>query len=155
VASKKREPVSLGSIVDSLFRPPATFRRHTIDDASWRKAVGANNVRRAVPIRLQDGVLLVRVASSSWAQQLSMLKSLVAERLAANGYEVRDIRFSVGVVQPPRRLLGIHVHISHRAPLPLPPLLSEQINQVPDPELREVIRRAAAINLTWQQAIRR
>lgn len=155
MASKKRELVSLGSIVDSLFRPPAAVRRHTIDDVSWRKAVGANNVRRAVPIRLQDGVLLVRVASSSWAQQLSMLKSLLAERLAANGYVIRDIRFSVGAVQPPRRLLGIHVHVSHRSPLPLPPRLTEQINQVPDADLREVIRRAAAINLTWQQAIRR
>lgn len=147
-------PSLLESLLHKFLKPPPGLHAAGIDDATWREAVGPAIVRRAIPQRLQDGTLYVRVATSAWAQQLSMLQETLREKLAERGYTVHKIRFSVGPVAPPRRLLGGPPLLPPVRPDPLPSGLMYELAQVHDHELRDVLARAAAVNLAWQKAIR-
>jgi predicted nucleic acid-binding Zn ribbon protein len=64
----------------------------------WSDVVGKEIARHATAVALEDGVLLVRVDGSVWAQELSLLKTQIKEafekRLGAGS--VRDIRFHSG-----------------------------------------------------------
>lgn len=146
-------PISLGSLLSGLLRPPAYLRPSNIDDNTWRDVVGHGVVRRAMPVRLREGVLTVRVASSAWAQQLSMLREDLCRRLTERGYKVQDIRFSVGPVMPPRRLAGSSIFVPYLRPVPLPPPLERVIALVEDPALRMTLARAASANLAWQRSV--
>lgn len=146
-------PVLLGALLQNALQPPTHLKPSNIDDGTWRRVVGAGVVRRAMPLRLREGVLTVRVASSAWAQQLSMLREELCERLRQNGYKVREIRFSVGPVIPPRRLVGSSIFIPYRKPVPLPPALVQALAFVPDPALRATLTRAAEANLAWQRSV--
>ncbi|MCS6901914.1 MAG: DUF721 domain-containing protein, partial [Polyangiaceae bacterium] len=114
-------PICLGSLLQGFLRPPAHLRPSNVDDATWRRVVGPGVVRCAMPLRLREEVLTVRVSSSAWAQQLSMMREILCERLKEAGYKVRDLRFNVGPVHPPRRLLGSSIFVPYLHPLPLPP----------------------------------
>lgn len=146
-------PISLGSLLQGMLRPPAHLKPSNIDDATWRRVVGAGVVKRAMPLRLREGVLTVRVASSAWAQQLSMLREELCQRLSQSGYKIHDIRFSVGPVIPPRRLVGSSIFVPYLKPVPLPPALERVISLVPDPALRLTLARAASANLAWQRSV--
>jgi hypothetical protein len=146
-------PASLGALLQGFLKPPAYLRPSNIDDATWRRVVGPGVVRCAMPLRLRDEVLLVRVSSSAWAQQLSMMRELLCERLTEAGYKVRDLRFNVGPVHPPRRLLGSSIFVPYLRPLPLPPPLEDALLQVQDVSLRLAIARAASANLAWQRSV--
>lgn len=64
----------------------------------WSKIVGPGVADHSRAIALQDGVLLVQVESSVWAQELSLLKPRIQqalnERLGADA--VKDVRFRSG-----------------------------------------------------------
>jgi Dna[CI] antecedent DciA-like protein len=65
--------------------------------SAWAASVGAAAVPRAVPWTLHDGLLTVRVPSSTWAQDLSLRRAELLRRLGAElGAErVRELRFVV------------------------------------------------------------
>src|SRR5580704_4549831 len=69
-----------------------------IESALWREAVGARVAERARPLMLHEGVLLLRVPSSVWAHELSLLADEVCARLRARGVDARQLRFRVGQV---------------------------------------------------------
>lgn len=108
----------------------------------WQRAVGERLALKTYPERITDGVLTVRVPSSTWAQELSLLSEVVLQRLAGAGHKVGKLRFHVSTgplrPEPP-------VTIVRRAPLP--PGLVDSISRVPDPELRGAIAEAAAYSL--------
>ena len=123
-----RTPLApLGSLLNKLVRPPEHVRQANVDDVTWNEVVGPGVGRRARPVKLRQGVLTVRVATSSWAQQLSMLRDDLRRRLSERGYTINDVRFSVGPVQAPRRLAGAPVFIPYRRAVPLPPRLERAI----------------------------
>ena len=70
--------------------------------AQWRAAVGPRIADRARPIALERGVLVVKVVTSVWANELSMLAPQIIDKLAepapngAPGVEVKSLRFRVG-----------------------------------------------------------
>jgi hypothetical protein len=113
--------------------------------ADWQRAVGARLAQKTLPERLSDGLLTVRVPSSAWAQELSMLSEVVAERLRAAGHGVQRLRFQVHAkpqaAEPPLTTV-------RRAELPA--RLQESIEQVEDPDLRRAIAEAAAYSLARQ-----
>lgn len=110
--------------------------------ADWQRAVGARLAQKAFPERIAEGVLTVRVPSSTWAQELSLLSSVVLERLQAAGHPVTRMRFQVHATKAaPER----PVTVVRRAPLP--PGLQESLDHVEDPELRRAIAEAAAYGL--------
>jgi hypothetical protein len=109
----------------------------------WQRAVGGRLAQKTLPERLSDGVLTVRVPSSTWAQELSLLSHVVLERLQTAGHAVQRMRFQVHAQSgPPER----PVTPVHRAELS--PSLQASLARVDDPELRHVMAEAAAYSLS-------
>jgi hypothetical protein len=117
-------------------------RSANISLADWQRAVGERLARKAHPDRLSDGVLTVRVPSSTWAQELSLLSEVVLERLGAAGHRVQKLRFQVsaGHVAPDPPVIRVRR-------VALPPQLAETLARLDDPELREAIAEAASLSL--------
>ena len=118
----------------------------------WEAAVGTRIAARAMPAKLDRGVLHVRVASSTWAQELSLLGEPILAQLRARGVHVEALRFRVGHVEVPERSKTREDHVRTSPPaVALPPQLAEEVANVPDEELRAAIRHAAQKNLGWQR----
>lgn len=120
--------------------------------AAWRAAVGPRIADRARPIALDRGTLVVKVVTSVWANELSMLAPELIGKLAEHGFEVKALRFRVG---PPDVIDGIPQRREYRRvppPSPLAPELERSLTRVEDDELRAAIERAARANLAWQAA---
>ncbi len=65
----------------------------------WGEVVGARVARRAKAEAVRGGILFVRVANSTWLQELSLLKEEIIKKLNAllGGDIVKDIVFRVGM----------------------------------------------------------
>jgi hypothetical protein len=109
---------------------------------AWRRAVGVRLAQKTLPERLEDGVLTVRVPSSTWAQELSLLSHVVLERLQAAGHGVQRMRFRVHAsTTPPERPTAAPARVE------LPESLQRSLDRVDDPDLRRTIAEAAAYSL--------
>jgi predicted nucleic acid-binding Zn ribbon protein len=137
----RRAPMSLAELLGQSAMLSA--RTAHISLAEWQRAVGARLAQKTLPERLSDGVLTVRVPSSTWAQELSLLSHVVLERLQAAGHAVQRMRFQVHAEtgQPERPLIAVR-----RAELS--PSLAASLARIDDPELRHVIEEAAAYSLS-------
>ncbi|MEO8183843.1 MAG: DUF721 domain-containing protein [Deltaproteobacteria bacterium] len=138
-----RKPSTLAELLASSALLGA--RTAHISLADWQRAVGARLAQKTLPERLSEGLLTVRVPSSAWAQELSLLSDVVAERLRAAGHGVQRLRFQVHAsprtAEPPLTTV-------RRAELPA--RLRESIEQVEDPDLRHALAEAAAYSLARQ-----
>lgn len=117
----------------------------------WAAAVGPAIARSAWPLRLtKDGTLVVATESAVWARELTLLAPELRVRLVeALGTTPcpEQFRFAVGPVPAPG--------IDHSAPPPARPhagpeedaLAAAVASAISDPELRELVRRAAAASL--------
>ena len=124
--------------------------RPTISRDDWEAAVGARIAERAQPVELDRGTLTVRVATSVWASELSLLAAPILVRLTARGVHVHALRCRVG---PVTARLPTPARRATRAvppPRPLPAALERALADVPDDELRATIGAAARANLAWQ-----
>lgn len=126
--------------------PMLSARSANISLADWQRAVGERLAQRTHPERINDGVLTVRVPSSTWAQELSFLSDVVLQRLTAAGHRVQKLRFQVGTgrvaPEPP-------VTVVRRASLPSSLLAS--LARLDDPELRAAIAEAASLSLAREK----
>lgn len=131
---------------ESRFAP----KRLPIPTRAWAQALGPRIADRTRPLSLENGLLTMRVATSTWATELAMLKPWLIDRLRNAGFAVSDIRFRVGVIEaaprPPERRTSRAVP----PPAALPRELAEQLSEIEDPELREAVALAARANLAWQ-----
>jgi predicted nucleic acid-binding Zn ribbon protein len=154
---KKREslahPESLEAILDRAGENRFAKARPPIDERVWREAVGARIADRVQPLSLRDGVLLLRVPSSVWAHELSLLADHVCARVRERGLEVRELRFRVGTSPIPRRAPEPRVARTVPTMRALPRDLTAVLGAVRDQELRDSIARAAAANLAWQSLV--
>ncbi|MCG5055707.1 MAG: DUF721 domain-containing protein [Myxococcales bacterium] len=68
---------------------------------AYDKAAGPLLARQSRPERLKDGTLIVRLESSALAQELSLLKRTLMERMSVELGEtlVRDVRTRVGPLE--------------------------------------------------------
>jgi len=130
--------------VASLFSnsPMLSARSAHIPLADWRRAVGDRLAQKTHPERISEGVLTVRVPSSTWAQELSLLADVVLQRLGAAGHRVQKLRFHVAGGRP---VVEAPVTIVRRAALPATLLAS--LARLDDPELRRAITEAASLSL--------
>jgi hypothetical protein len=124
-----------------------------IDEVAWRRIVGLGVALRSRPLRVARGTLWVRVASSAWAQELSLLQSTLVERLAAQGLRVERVRFQVGEVAPPARPPRVEAPPPAAPKADLPEELVRALEGVGDDELRRTLAEAAALNLAWQEGL--
>ncbi|HVK64975.1 MAG TPA: DUF721 domain-containing protein [Polyangium sp.] len=131
--------------------PPSDASRSPVRARDWEAAVGSRIAARARPVKLERGVLYVRAASATWAQELSMLCEPILEQLKARGVAVESLRFRVGPVDPPERAKTRNDVRTAPPAVKLPEMLAAEIEHVADEALREAIRRAAAKNLGWQR----
>ena len=115
----------------------------------WAAAVGMRIAERTRPMALENGVLVVRAATSVWANELSLLSETLIARLRAAGVSLRSMRFRVGPIDPPDRATEVRRAKVPR-PRPLEADLVRAIARVPDEELRIAIAEAAKKNLAWQ-----
>ena len=120
----------------------------------WRDAVGPRIAERACPVWLHAGMLVLRVPSSVWAHELSLLAEEVCARLRQCGIDARTLRFRVGPLpaleRPPERRVARSVPTERS----IPPELARVLGAVDDEGLRAAIGRAAAANLAWQSSVR-
>jgi|SRR5262245_21190229 len=121
--------------------------------AVWPEAVGDPVARKAWPLRLgRDGTLHVAAASATWANELSLLQDeiLAALRARLDDEAPSAIRFAVGPIPEPERPVE---PASGTAPGPLdvPPEVDREAAaaaaEIGDPELRELVARAARASL--------
>jgi hypothetical protein len=115
--------------------------------------VGDAVARKAWPLRLaRDGTLHVAAASATWANELMLLQDeiLGALRARLGDESPLAIRFAVGPIPEPERPLE-----SAGAPAPeaieVPPEVAREADaaaaEIGDPELRELVARAARASL--------
>lgn len=154
--SRKRRRVKLDAPepIESLIERAGEnrFAKHKIPIPvrEWRAAVGARIADRARPSSLERGILVVRVASAAWANELQMLAPELVARLRVRGFAVDQLRFRVGALdtieRPPERRVSRKVP----PPVPLAPELAHDVERIEDPELRDIVAAAARANLAWQ-----
>lgn len=131
----------------SSVKPPPSVPQPPIDPALWDEAVGTRIARRAQPIRLERGVLYVRVATSAWANELSMLADDILAQLMARNVAATSLRFSVGPIKKPRRRRGKPRHAA--APdAALPEMLRDRVAKIEDPNLQRALAEACAKSLS-------
>jgi hypothetical protein len=124
-----------------------------VDEVAWRRIVGLGVALRSRPLRVARGTLWVRVASSSWAQELSLLQHTIVERLASYGVRVERVRFQVGEIGPPARAPRVEAPPPEAPKAELPAELAAALAAVADDDLRKALADAAAINLAWQEGL--
>lgn len=116
----------------------------------WSEIVGEAMARAVQAYRVENGVLYVCTESSTWAQELGFLKSIIIkqlnQRLGAD--TITDIQCRIGTLQRQQRLQARDPRIPPSQDLQrieLPRAEQQRINDmvanIPDAELREILKR--------------
>ncbi len=111
---------------------------------SWKEIVGPLLAAKTCPARLKSGVLTVCAVSSAWAQEISLSRTEVLERIGAvlGPGTVREVRVSVGPVPEDERDAAPREEIPPQGGGPggpAPPPDPEGIENVADPEMRGIL----------------
>ena len=144
------DPSQLGSL---LTRAESTARargRVGVDGDTWLRAVGSRIAARATPGRLERGTLTVHVASAVWAQELSFLTQDIVRRLGREGIQLEAVRFRVQE-QAERHQAPAEPAPPAVQPVELPGDLAQRVEQIDDPELRQIVAEAAGYSLSLQR----
>jgi hypothetical protein len=121
--------------------------------AAWPAAVGDAVARRAWPLRIsRDGTLHVAVESATWAQELTLLESDVLDALRAQLADATPVklRFAVGPIPEQSAQLEPVGTVAVELPEVPPEVAAEALSAaaaIDDPELRELVARAARTSL--------
>ncbi len=122
--------------------------------SAWPAAVGETVARQAWPLRIgRDGTLHIATSSSTWAFELDRLAPEILGRLEARLGADRTpakLRFAVGPVPEPGTPAEDAPTTSSSMPIPTPEevVAAERAAAViDDPELRELVARAARASL--------
>jgi Dna[CI] antecedent, DciA len=147
VQRKNREPSLLGALLEGAKIASVQAGGCPVDAHTWLRAMGNRIASRCSPEQLRDGVLTVRVASSVWAQELSLLSSDIIARLNELGFSVQRIRCRVGELE--KRSIAPKPSPRIVVPkVPLPSELTERLYAIKDDELRNTIAEAAQNHLS-------
>lgn len=119
--------------------------------ARWRALVGPRIADRTRPIALERGVLVVKVATSVWANELSMLAPQILAKLKAHTDlpAVSSLRFRVGPLDVVEGIAQKKDYRQVPPPAKLEPELVQALGTIEDEELRAIMERAARANLAW------
>lgn len=128
-------------------------RKLPIPLAEWRAAVGPRIADRTRPYALDRGVLVVKVATSVWANELAMLAPELIARLRDRKIAVDSLRFRVGPLDMPEVPTHLKKYRKVPPPKPLTGEMATSLAKVGDLELRAAIESAARANLAWQDQL--
>ena len=144
-ASRITSPQRVGSLLGGVQREAARAAGvGPVDRDTWRLVVGDRIANRTMADRLQGDVLEVRVASSVWAQELSLLSADIIARLRERRIRVTRIRFRVGEIPA---LDAAEPMAPPPAPVPIPDELQARLSALDDPDLAATIAEAARYSL--------
>jgi len=125
----------------------------------WTQAVGETVARQAWPLRLgRDGTLHVATTSATWAFELDRLSPEIEHRLSAAAGDAapRKLRFRVGPVPEPAAAEQTR-NLPEQGFSPTPAVVAEAASlasAIEDPELRELVSRAARASLSRARSSR-
>lgn len=98
--TRKAQPVKVGGLIRDVLERMAGPDRVREAEAvlAWEQVVGPTVAARTEAERVVGGTLIVRVASSAYANELAMCKRDILAKLAAHvgGAPITDLRFHVG-----------------------------------------------------------
>lgn len=138
---KMKRPLPISALLESVFAGKPAQRR--IREAKawqfWEEAVGSHIAGKAAPVAFRDGILTVRVSSSAWMQQLSLMKLDILFQLnrAIGESLVTDIFFKQGTIQKKIDEQSERAVQKRTLTDVEEKLLLESTSGVTDPELRE------------------
>lgn len=147
-----RGPQTVATLIASVsdLRPPKAQASAPVPAAIWEMCVGSRIARRARPVKLERGVLFVRTATATWANELSMLSDTIVGALRERGIAVSSLRFFVGEVEPLARPSWREERREAPGRAALPRSLKMEIAKVQDLGLRGAIAAAAAASLGFE-----
>ena len=145
----KDHPETIDAILARAGESRFALKQAPISIVHWREAVGPRIADQTVPVSLENGTLLVRTRSSTWASELSMLSETILVRLRFMGVKVERLVFRTGKVELPHRPVERRATRQVPPPAPLPSILRRELDGVADEELRESIRDAAARSIAY------
>ena len=129
--------------------------------AAWPSAVGATVARRAWPLRIaRDGTLHVATASATWSHELDLLSGeiLAQLRVHLDDETPAKLRFAVGPVPEPPTAEDAGDGPGREEEDVPPEIESEArsaVASIEDPDLRELVARAARASLVKARSGRR
>ncbi len=100
-----RKPSKIGEVLEHFFNQAGLqqkFQEQKILNA-WKETVGEAIAERTQPIRIQNGVLYVKVTNSVWMQELQFMKGLIREKIqeqSGNKFLI-DLHFFMGEIDFP------------------------------------------------------
>jgi predicted nucleic acid-binding Zn ribbon protein len=96
----QRRFARVGDILPTVLRSIGLDRRLKEQEilAIWPRVVGEEIAARTQPVKIEGGVLYVRVNHSAWMQELHFMEKEIIEKLkdAAPDVEITRIRFGAG-----------------------------------------------------------
>jgi predicted nucleic acid-binding Zn ribbon protein len=97
---KKINPVPISDVIKTVFTKiegEKTLSKENVD-ASWKEAAGPVGFTHSTPVELKKGLLLVRVDSSAWMQELSLNKRKILKALqrVLGKDRITGINFKIG-----------------------------------------------------------
>lgn len=146
-------PEALSFVIDRAGEHRFAKDRAPIPMHQWAQVVGARVADRARPLTLEREILTVRAATSVWASELSMLAPDILARLRERGFQVKELRFTVGAIEANTRPIEVRPSKKLPPPVPVPAELVSVLATVDDDELRAAIQGAACAQLAWQQHV--
>ena len=141
-------PISLAQLLDRTYPGRPDDRPLVRTFSWWDRAVPPRIAKRARPVRLAGGTLVIGTRSASWAQELSFPEAELLASIQAAVPEVKRVRIRVGRMPPPPP-----------PPTPKPPKIepipvgqlpgevARALAQVGDDGLRDALTRAACTSL--------
>jgi hypothetical protein len=121
--------------------------------AVWPDAVGEAVARKAWPLRVsRDGTLHVATASATWANELGLLQDQIRAALGARLGDAapNGLRFAAGPIPEPGVPEATSAELVTERP-EVPPQIMEEATlaalEIDDPDLRELVSRAARASL--------
>ena len=121
--------------------------------AVWPDAVGATVARKAWPLRLsRDGTLHVATASATWAHELALLQDQIRAALSTRLGDAAPsgLRFAAGPIPAPGAPEATPAAAVTEPPDVPPEIIREAALaalEIDDPDLRELVSRAARASL--------
>jgi hypothetical protein len=159
MSKRNPKPSPLGDVLEQYFSRCGMKRRLAEQRVlnSWEKIVGKGVAEQTRPLRIQNGVLQVRVANSVWMQQLQFMKGLILQKARGEtGLEgLEEVRFFLGDLAgeaDPEEGAGGRGEGEPEADRPLTENEREKIRaateRLADPEMRKVFESVFSRGLT-------
>ena len=60
---------------------------------NWNKIVGNSVAKKSIPLKVENNILFLKVASSAWAHNLLTIKDEIIEKIYKKEYKINNIKF--------------------------------------------------------------